>query len=258
MKAPDFPENQFVPLLQHDEPRDQRLVLAPSPTDSNTIPPKLEIPTSTSNELPQNYLDLRFWFLNCPDEGDIENLASQCKKLMKEENISASRIGWLGLKKGNWRRTLTLRNAPVELEMKSKIALPGSVFGASVPFKSQTSKSLSPSLRLESHDVSKACQSETISISTSKQGHETMGMADRDLTSNTASSITRGANINQYDSEPNFKANSKPAKPRARVALFQGIQGIHLAVGVAAVAVLASSIWTCYALSSRLLFFKVW
>jgi hypothetical protein len=251
MKAPDFPEKQFVPLLQHDEPRDQRLVLAPLPTDSNTISPKIEIQTPTNNELPQNYLDLRFWFLNSPDEGEIENLASQFIKLMKAENIGASRIGWLGLKKGNWRNTVTLRNAPTKLEMKDKIASPGSVLRASVLFESQTSKSLSPGPHLESHDVSKAGQSETVSISISTQEHQTMGMADLDLTTNTVSSITREANINQYNYEPNFTVNFKPTRRRTRVALLPGIQGFHLALGVVAVAVLALSICASYALSLR-------
>ncbi len=242
MKAPGFPEKQFVPLLQHDEPRDQRLVLAPLLTDSNTIPPKFKILTPTSNELPQNYLDLRFWFLNRPDKGEIENLASQFTKLMKEEHISASRIGWLGLKKGDWRRTVTSRNVPVELEMKGKIASPGSVLRASIPFESQTSKSLSPSPHLKSYDVSKAGQSETVSTSISRQEHETMGMADRNLTINTASSITREANFNQYDYEPNFTVDFKPTRHRTQVALLRGMQGIHIALGVAAVAVLALSI----------------
>jgi hypothetical protein len=168
MKAPDFPEKQFVPLLQHDEPRDQRLVLAPLPTDANAIPPRFD-PTSTSIELPQNYLDLRFWFLNRPNEGEIETLARQLIKLMKEENISASRIGWLGLKNGIWRRTVTLRHAPIELEMKGKITSPESV-RASVPFEPQTSKSLSPGSHLDSQDICKACQSETASVSTSRVG----------------------------------------------------------------------------------------
>jgi len=168
MKAPDFPEKQFVPLLQHDEPRDQRLVLAPLPTDSNAIPPRIDS-TPASIELPQNYLDLRFWFLNRPNEGEIENLASQLIKLMKEENISASRIGWLGLKNGIWRRTVTLRHAPVELEMGGKITSPDSV-RASVPFESQPSKSLIPGSHLDSQDICKACQSETASISTSRVG----------------------------------------------------------------------------------------
>jgi hypothetical protein len=168
MKAPYFPENQFVPLLQHDEPCDQRLVLAPLPTDSNTIPPRFD-PALSSDELPQNYLDLRFRFLNRPDEGEIENLASQLIKLMKEENISARRIGWLGLKKGGCGRAVTLRHAPVELEMNDQITLPGSVH-ASAPFESQMSKSPSPGPHLDSHDVFKAFQSETASINISRVG----------------------------------------------------------------------------------------
>jgi len=175
-KAPDFPETQFVPLLQHDEPRDQRLVLAPLPTDSNTIPTKFELPTPASKKLPQNYLDLRFWFPDRPNEGDIRNLASQFIKLMKEENISARRIGWLGLKTGNLRTTVTLRNAPVEgLGVKAKIMSVGSV-GASGPFESQTSKSLSPDPHLDSHDDCKACQSQKVSMSTSTQECRTKGM----------------------------------------------------------------------------------
>jgi len=176
MKAPGFPEKQFVPLLQHDEPRDQRLVLAPVLTDSNTIPSSAEITTPTSNKLPQNYLDLRFWFAHRPNEGEIQNLASQFIKLIKEENISASRIGWLGLKTGKSRRTVTLRNAPVEEIKKAQVTSAGS-FCASVPFESQTSKYLSPGPHLESHDNCKACESQKVSLRALKQEHEAKGMA---------------------------------------------------------------------------------
>ncbi len=168
MKAPYFPKNQFVPLLQHDEPCDQRLVLAPLPTDSNTIRPSVD-PALSSDELPQNYLDLRFRFMNRPDEGEIENLASQLIKLVKEENISARRIGWLGLKKGGCGGAVTLRHAPVELEMNDQITLPGGL-RASASFESQTSKSPSPGPHLDSHVVFKAFQSETASINISRVG----------------------------------------------------------------------------------------
>jgi methylase of polypeptide subunit release factors len=83
MRAPNFPEKQFVPLLQHDEPRDQRLVLAALATDSNSIPAKFAISARNGNEQPQNYLDLRFWYLNGPGEEVIKSLARQFIKLMK-------------------------------------------------------------------------------------------------------------------------------------------------------------------------------
>jgi hypothetical protein len=124
MEAPNFPGKQFVPLLQHNEPRDQRLVLAPLATDSDTTPLNFAVSTPTSHELPQDYLDLRLWYLNRPDEEEIKNLASQFGKLMKEGDISATRIGWLGLKERDrkvasnvarrWRKNVTVGNAPVE------------------------------------------------------------------------------------------------------------------------------------------------
>lgn len=160
MKAPNFPPNQFVPLLQHDEPRDQRLVLAPLSTRPSAIFPKLAISTCPGNELPQNYLDLRFWYLNRPDEEEIENLASRFRKLIKDESISASRIGWLSLKTRDrearsstkWRND-NLRNAPVEPSMNGTIAPPGSVLCASMPSKSHTSRPTISRHHLESHDV---------------------------------------------------------------------------------------------------------
>ena len=59
--------------------------------------------------------------------------------------------------------------------MKAKIMPAGSVC-ASVPFESQTSKSLSPSPHLDSHDDCKACQSQKVSMSTSTQECRTKGM----------------------------------------------------------------------------------
>jgi hypothetical protein len=250
MKAPNFPEKQFVPLLQHDEPRDQRLVLAPLITDSDTIPPNFAISTPTSNELPQDYLDLRFWYLNRPDEEEVKNLASQFVKLMKEGNISASRIGWLGLKErdrevtsnvaGKWRRNVTVGNAPDEPYMESNIASPGSVLCSSMPSESHTSKSTGSCRHLEPRDVSKPDHAATGSMSMSRQEGKDVGMADRDLTTNTTSCITRESNTNG-------------------AASLRGTQNTHLALGILVVAVLALSICACYASSLKCrFFFQIW
>jgi hypothetical protein len=120
MKAPKFPAKQFVPLIQQDESRDQQLVIAPFTTDSNTMSPKIAISSRASNEAS---LDLRFWYPNHPDEEEIKKLAHHLRKILEEESISASRIGWLILKKRpgqtsknaveKW-RTVIIKNTPVE------------------------------------------------------------------------------------------------------------------------------------------------
>jgi len=60
MNAPKFPEKQFVPLLRYDGLCDERLVLAPLSTDSNTISPRFGISTRIASEPTENYLNLRF------------------------------------------------------------------------------------------------------------------------------------------------------------------------------------------------------
>jgi hypothetical protein len=96
-EAPFFPRDQYVPVYQRDEPCDQRLVLAPLPTGSEANSPLSTPSHRTKSEVPQNYLDLRFWYLERPDAGEIENLADRLKKLMRDQTIRTRRIGWRAL-----------------------------------------------------------------------------------------------------------------------------------------------------------------
>ncbi|CAG8977491.1 hypothetical protein HYALB_00009323 [Hymenoscyphus albidus] len=91
--TPNFPEKQYVPLIERNEPSDQRLVLAPIPNVNEEMPG--EPPES---QHPMHHLDLRFWYPHRPDEEEISSLAKRLRNLMVHERIGASRIGWLGLK----------------------------------------------------------------------------------------------------------------------------------------------------------------
>jgi hypothetical protein len=93
-EAPFFPRDQYVPVYERDEPCDQRLVLAPLPTGSEANSPLSTPSHRTKSEVPQNYLDLRFWYSEPPDEDDIQNLADRLKRLMRDQTIRARRIGW--------------------------------------------------------------------------------------------------------------------------------------------------------------------
>jgi hypothetical protein len=95
-EAPFFPRDQYVPVYERDEPCDQRLVLAPLPTGSEANSPLSTPSHRTKSEIPQNYLDLRFWYSERPDEDDIENLADRLKRLMRDQTIRARRVGWRG------------------------------------------------------------------------------------------------------------------------------------------------------------------
>ena len=94
-EAPFFPRKQSVLLMERDASCDQRLVLAPLPSPTNGM-------STTSahilDEPPQNHLDLRLWYLNRPDGVEVENLANRLKRLMREQNIDACYVSWLGLK----------------------------------------------------------------------------------------------------------------------------------------------------------------
>jgi len=251
MEAPNFPERQFVPLLQHDEPRDQRLVLAPLPINSNTISPEFAIPTPSSHEPPQNYLDLRFWYRNFLDEKETKKLASHFRKLIEEKSISASRIGWLGLKKRDresssssaetW-RTVAIKNSPVEPFIGGDIASPARNLCNMVPLESNTGLSAISRRPLESHDVFEVGNSTTGSMDMSRQEHKAMEIVDHDLGSSAASCISREANINQYGHEPMFDVNFDYIKHQAQGALLRGIQDMCPVLGLTAVAVLVLSI----------------
>jgi hypothetical protein len=264
MKAPEFPGKQFVPLLQHDEPRDQRLVLAPLSTNSNSISTELAIPTPTSNKLPQNYLDLRLRYDDPLDEKEVKKLASQLRKLIEEESIGASRIGWLDLisisssAAKNW-RSVAIENAPIEPSMSGNIASPASNLGNSMPYESNTVQSAISRLPFESHDVSKVGNSMAGPMDMSRQEHKAMKRADCDIGSNAARSISREANVNQSGHTPIFAISFDYIGRQARGALLRRVQDIYPALGLAAVVVLVLSIHARYTpLRRSLSLFKGW
>jgi hypothetical protein len=94
-EAPEFPRKQSVLVMERDDPCDQRLVLSPLPSPMNGLSATL---SHDLDELPQNYVDLRFWYSNRPDGVEIENLANRLKRLMKAKNIDARCVSFLGLK----------------------------------------------------------------------------------------------------------------------------------------------------------------
>lgn len=93
--APCFPRKQSVLLMERDDPCDQRLVLLPLPSPTNGLS------TNSAHGLddfPQNSVNLRFWYHTRPDRSEIENLANRMKRLMKDKNIDACCVDWLGLR----------------------------------------------------------------------------------------------------------------------------------------------------------------
>jgi len=267
MKAPDFPEKQFVPLLQHDEPRDQRLVLAPLSADSNSISPEFATPTSTSNKLPQNYMDLRLWYDDPLDEKEVKKLSSLFRKLIEEGSISTRRIGWLGLQKGVWefsssaaekRKSDAIKNTPVEPSMGDNIVSPARDLCNSMSFESNMGQSAISNRPLESHDISKVGNSMIGSMDMPRQEQKAMEMADCDLGTNVERCISREANVNQSGHDPIFSMSFDCIRRLARGALQRGVQDICPALGVAAVAVFVLSIRAQYTPLRSLSLFKSW
>lgn len=105
--APNFPKKQYVPLIERNEPCDQRLVLAPIPK-GNEETPQAETPYL---EHPKYHLDLRLWYPNRPEEEEISSLARRLRKLMIDDGIGASRIGWLCLKNHELAKKERVRHA---------------------------------------------------------------------------------------------------------------------------------------------------
>jgi hypothetical protein len=114
MNGPHFPKNQFVPVGECYEPCDQRLILAPLPSDSNIGSPTSTISSHLNAEHPQDcydyYLDLRFRFGSPPTNEEIKNLAQRFKRLMTDKLIQSHRIDWMGFK-------------DVEVETREKVEL---------------------------------------------------------------------------------------------------------------------------------------
>jgi hypothetical protein len=258
MKAPDFPEKQFVPLLQHDEPRDQRLVLASLSADSNSISPEFAIPTSASNKLPQNYLDLRLRYDDPLDEKEVKKLSSQFRKLIEDGSINTRRIGWLGLQKRDWefnsgsaekRKSDAIKNTPGP-SMGGNIVSPARDLCNSTPSESNTGQSAISRRDLESPDASKVGNSMIGSMDMSCQEHKAIEMADCNLGTNADMCISREANNNQNGHEPIFAVSFDYIRRQSQ-GLLRGMQDISPALGVAVAVVLALSIHARYAPSLR-------
>jgi hypothetical protein len=95
--AKGFPEDQQVRIIDRGDPSDHRLVLAPVPlpsdsTNSETVPS----PRRTAIR-PKKFIDLRFWYNDCPDEDDIKELSISMKQLIRNGHIKAYRVGWIRL-----------------------------------------------------------------------------------------------------------------------------------------------------------------
>ena len=258
MKAPDFPEKQFVPLLQHDEPRDQRLVLASLSADSNSISPEFAIPTSASNKLPQNYLDLRLRYDDPLDEEEIKRLASLFRKLIEEGSIGAKRIGWLGLQKRDWQfssstaekwKSDAIKNTP-EPSTGGNIVSPARDLCNSIPSESNTGQSTISRRLLESPNVYKVGNSMIGSMDISSQEHKAIEIADCNLGTNAKRYISRVANNNQDEHEPIFAVSFDYIRRQSQ-GLLRGMQNISPALGAALAVVLVLSIHARYAPSLR-------
>jgi hypothetical protein len=96
-EAPNFPRNQFVPLLERDEPCDQRLVLAPLPSPTEGSNPEATVQDYSVAQATKNYLDLRFCYSKTLNEDEIRDLAFNLKNIIVEEKIGANRIAWIRL-----------------------------------------------------------------------------------------------------------------------------------------------------------------
>lgn len=96
-EAPNFPRQQFVPLLERDEPSDQRLVLAPLPSATEGSDPDVTLQDNSLAPRMKNYVDLRFCYSKTLNEDEIGALAKNLKSIIVEEKIGANRIGWIRL-----------------------------------------------------------------------------------------------------------------------------------------------------------------
>lgn len=96
-EAPNFPRQQFVPLLERAEPSDQRLVLAPLPSATEGSDPDVTLQDNSLAPRIKNYVDLRFCYSKTLNEDEIGALANNLKSIIVEEKIGANRIGWIRL-----------------------------------------------------------------------------------------------------------------------------------------------------------------
>jgi hypothetical protein len=265
MKAPYFPEKQFVPLLQHDESPEQRLVLAPLSKDSSSPDPDPAISTPTTNKLPRNYLDLRLRYDDPLDEKEVKKLASQIKMLIEEGSIGARRIGWLGLQKRDWEfsssaaetwKSDVIKNTS-EPSMGGNIISPAD-FCNSIPSGSNTGQSAISPRSLESPDVSKVENSMIGSMDISSPKQKAMEMANCNLGTKAERCISREGNNNRNENEPIFAVSFDYIRHQSRD-LLRGMQDISPALGVAVAMVLVLSIHSRYAPSLRSIsLFKNW
>lgn len=96
-EAPNFPRNQFVPLLERDEPSNERLVLAPLLSANEGSDPDVTLQDNLLAPRMKNYVDLRFCYSKTLNEDEIEALAKNLRSIIVEEKIGANRIGWIRL-----------------------------------------------------------------------------------------------------------------------------------------------------------------
>ncbi len=121
-KAPGFPKDQHVQVLDRGDPCDQRLVLAPIPPHSSNVKSNGTNSDPPVHQ-PKEFFDLRFWYLSSPNEEEVTDVAKILKKLIHEEKIHANRIAWIRFGDVNrlrnivnkWRRLPAKRSMTLEI-----------------------------------------------------------------------------------------------------------------------------------------------
>ena len=269
MNGPDFPRSQFVPVLERDEPCDQRLILEPLPSPADSASPVSTTSSHNNIELPQNYLDLRFWYYNRPDEKEIENLAKRFRRLIIEQNIGARRIGWLGLRNVDlvrsqvdlvrsaaekW-RALTLggpdrKPAFPTRFMNGNAPPPPTVICVSTPPASHTSHSSVSIEHAESHEALKAALGAIERSAKFAQEYESTEIAKHDPRANNPESLKEYETHHADGDVVSLADSLELMRTGAQGALLQVIQSTHPVLRVVAVVSLSVCAW--YAFSSRL------
>ena len=120
MECPDFPKHQ-IPQLSERVPSLSHIVIAPSNSQPLHIPP--EEREDASGPIRTSYIDLRL-HLDKGDDEQISEVANLFKYLMKDHQLSTSRIDFLGKdsvwKSSQWRVAANYGNLWFELAKREK------------------------------------------------------------------------------------------------------------------------------------------
>jgi hypothetical protein len=184
-----------VPLIERNEPCDQRLVLAPIPKGNEET--QLSLAETSEPEHPKYHLDLRLWYPNKPEEEEISSLARRLRKLMIDDGIGASRIGWLGLKNRKLAKSEKVRQ--VADAWISKIRPTWSPFVGSYPESDITSSDI------------ERCISSSSELRI-KESIITPPAPTQNRCENNATSLTKHASHSEDEKKGGSKGDDKPSK----------------------------------------------